>query len=179
MNSDFFRRSSWIITVPLVAVAITYMALQWLPGHRDIETMQEQVESQRQFVEQSTDIQAALNAAQRELDKAESVTRKWEQAAMHERQMLVLYEKITGLAKQAGLTLAKFDPQCAVDYERIRELPISIRCSGRFSQVHEFLRGLERLHVTIWEKAVKLEKINANAKDIKCELELAVFSNNP
>src|SRR5208337_1223691 len=90
-----------------------------------------------------------------------------------------LYGKINALAKDAGLDIARFDPQPFVVHEKIEEIPITVGCSGRFAQVFDFIRAIEMLPVTVWVESIRLEKTDKDAKDVRCELNLVVFSDNP
>lgn len=173
-----FRHSSWLLTASLTVAAVAYLTFVWMPSRRSIQAMQRQVETRHRFVDKSTGLQASLLAAQRELECAESVAARWERLAPREKGIPALYGKINALAKDAGLTVSKFDPQPWVGYEQIREIPISIRCSGSFARLYDFLRCVEGLPVAIWVKSTKLEKTAVSAKDVQCELELVVFSSN-
>jgi Tfp pilus assembly protein PilO len=61
----------------------------------------------------------------------------------------------------------------------LQEIPITMTCSGKFAEIHSFLRNLERLPPTIWIESMRLDKDARNAKDVRCELNLVVFSDNP
>jgi Tfp pilus assembly protein PilO len=177
--SSAFRQSSWTVTLPLAAIAVAYVSLVWLPGRRAILEVQEQVETKRQFVSQATELSQALAISQRELDKAEAVVARWEQASPQKRTIPAFYGKINALAKDAGLAIARFDPQAFVVHEKIEEIPITVGCSGGFAQVFDFLRGIEQLPATVWVESIKLEKSDKDTKDVRCELDLVVFSDNP
>jgi Tfp pilus assembly protein PilO len=173
------RQNTWILTLSLAAVASAYLVLVWLPRHRAIKEMCQEVETKRAFVAQATGVSAALLSVQRELDKAQSAVTRWEKAAPGKRDISGLYGKINALAKDARLVIGRFDPQPFVVHEELHEIPITMGCSGRFAQIHEFLRAIERLPATIWVESMRLEKTSTTAKDVQCELNLVVFSNNP
>jgi Tfp pilus assembly protein PilO len=176
MNS--LRQSSWIVTLSLAAIAVAYVMLVWLPGHRAIKAMCDQVENKRAFIAQATGLSAALTGAQRELDVTEAAAARWEKAAPGRRDIPALYGKIDALAKNAHLTISRFDPQPFVAYERLQEIPINVSCTGTFAQIYEFLRAVEGLPPTIWVESMRLEKTAQNTKSVQCELNLVVFSDN-
>ena len=177
MNATF-RKSSWIVTPCLVAIAVAYLALIWAPSRRLIRQWREEAESQQQVVAQGTELSAVLVASEQELDKTEAVASQWEKTAPGKRDIPALFGKINALAKEAGLTISRFDPQPFVVYERLQELPTTVVCSGTFAELFGFLRLIEGLPATIWVDSLRLEKDSKNAKDVRCELSLAVFSNN-
>ncbi len=173
------RQSSWIVTLSLAAIAVVHLTLVWLPGRRAVKEMREQVETKQTFVAQATQLSAALIGVQQELDKAESVVAQWEKTAPGKRDIPELYGKINALAKDARLAIGRFDPQPFIVHERLHEIPLTMSCSGTFAQLYEFLRDVERLPATIWVESMRLEKAATNTKEVQCELNLVVFSDNP
>jgi Tfp pilus assembly protein PilO len=178
MNASL-RQSSWLVTLPLAVIAVAYLALVWAPGRKAIKEIHEQVASKQKVVAESVDLSAKLISVQQELEKTESVVTRWEAAAPKKRDMPGFCGKLTALAKTAHLEVTRFDPQPAIIHERLQEIPIAMTCVGTFAQVFEFLRTIEVVPATIWVESIRLEKTALNAKGIQCELNLAVFSNNP
>ncbi|MEN6450447.1 MAG: type 4a pilus biogenesis protein PilO [Thermoguttaceae bacterium] len=173
-----FRQSSWAVTVPLVAIAVAYVSFIWLPGRRAIRQLQQEVETKQAFVSDSIGLPATLARRQQDLDRANAIVTRWEQAAPRKRTIPALYGKIDSLAKDAGLTIAKFDPQPFFVHETVDEIPITVTGSGSFAQIFTFLQGIERLSVTVWVDSLRLERTEKDAKDVRCELGLVVFSDN-
>jgi type IV pilus assembly protein PilO len=173
------RQSGWIVTLSLLAMAVAYVMLIWLPGHRAIKEMRDQLEIQRQFIAQAAGLSTSLVVAQQELEKAESVVTRWEKAAPARRDVSSLYGKINALARDARLVVGRFDPQPLIVFDKLEQLPLTVICSGTFAEIHEFLRKIEGLPATIWVDSMRLERTAQNAKDVQCELNLVVFSDNP
>ena len=173
-----FHKSSWIITPCLGAIAVAYLMFGWMPSRRAIKELHDQVETKQQLVAQATTLSDMLAASQQELDKSQAIAADWEREAPGKRDIPAFFGRINALAKDAGLTISRFDPQLFLAYEKFQEIPITIVGSGNFAQVYEFLRLVEGLPVTIWIDSVRLEKTAQNAKNIQCELSLAIFSNN-
>jgi Tfp pilus assembly protein PilO len=177
MNSSF-RQSSWIVTPCLGAIAVAYLTLVWLPNRRAIKEWRDEVEAKQQLVAQGTGLSASLSASEQELDKARSLAAQWEKAAPGKRDIPALYGRVNAMAKEAGLSISRFDPQAFKLYEKLQEIPITVVGSGTYAQVFEFLRLVEGLPVTVWVESMRLERTVQNAKAVQCELTLAVFSNN-
>jgi Tfp pilus assembly protein PilO len=173
------KQSSWLVTLPLAAIAVAYLALVWSPGRKAIKQTREQVADKQKVVAQSADLSAKLISAQQELEKDEAVVRRWEEAAPKKRDIPGFCGKITALAKTAHLEVTRFDPQPAIIHEKLQQIPMAMTCMGTFAQVYEFLRAIEAVPTTIWVESMRLEKTALNKKGIQCELNLAVFSNNP
>jgi Tfp pilus assembly protein PilO len=177
MNATF-RQSSWIVTPCLGAIAVAYLTLIWLPSRRAIKEWRGQVETEQRAVAQATELSAMLVASQQELEKTNAVIAQWEKTAPGKRDIPALFGQINALAKDAGLTISRFDPQPTLAYEKLQEIPITVVCSGTFAELFGFVRLIEGLPATIWVESLRLEKAAQDAKDVRCELNLAVFSNN-
>lgn len=174
-----FRQSSWVVTLSLAAIAIVYLKFVWLPGRRAIQEMTQQIETKQAFLTQSSGLGTMLVGVQRDLDQADSIVAQWEKASPGKRDLPQLYGKINSLAKESHLSTGRFDPQPIVDHEKLRELPLTMSCSGSFAEIHNFLGKLERLPATIWVESIRMEKMPQDTKAIQCELNMVVFSNNP
>jgi Tfp pilus assembly protein PilO len=173
------RQGSWVVTLSLTAMAAVYLAFLWLPGHRAIQSLEADVESQRLFLTQATGMSEKAAALQHELDRTEAFTAAWKKTASSQNGISALYGKIHTLAKETGLKVTLFDPQPIMEYEIIREIPLTVACSGTFSQIYEFLRNIEGLPMPIQIHQVILGKMKENVKHMHCELNLVVFSANP
>jgi Tfp pilus assembly protein PilO len=172
------RQSSWVVTLSLAAMAVAYLTLLWMPGYRAVQALREQVEAKRMFIGQSTGLSAALFKVQKELDRAEATAARWEKVAPRKRDIPRLYGKIDAAAKDAHLAIARFDPQPFVTYEKLQEIPITMSCSGTFAQIFSFLRKIEGLPTTIWVESMRLERASSTTKNVQCEVNLVVFSDN-
>ncbi len=172
------RHNTWIVTLSLAVLAVGFLAFLWLPGRRQIRQLAEQIETKRTVVAQATNLGATKLAIHLELGQAEAFVERWEKAAPAKGDIPALFGKINALARSNHLSIRRFDPQPAVLREQLAEIPITMNCSGRFGQVFEFLRSLEDLPPTIWVESLRIEKEAQDAKDVQCELNLVVFSNN-
>ncbi len=179
MKADAVKKSSWIVTLCLAGIALVYLVQIWRPSRREIREIREQVRSRRQFVTRAAGSAKILTASQKKLETARRANRRWLDAAPRNRDLPGLYGKITALARRSGLVLTRFDPEQFNVYEELREMPVSVGCSGTFSQLFAFLREIESLPTALWVDFLRLEKTSGNGGIIKCELNLVVFSSNP
>lgn len=163
----------------LAAIAIAYLALVWLPGRREIRAVREEVRTKRQYVNQSTGLTKTLIAAEKELIAAEAVVNKWAETAPGNKDLPPLFGQINALAKQSGLAVTRFDPEPFVVHEEFREIPLLIGCSGKYAQIFEYLRSIEKQPMSIWVEFLRLDKADDSSENVKCELNMVVFSDNP
>ncbi len=176
--SSAFRQSSWIVTLSLAAIAVVYMTIVWMPGRKAILEMQSQIDAKRTFLTQSTTQSAALLGIQKELDRTKTVVTQWENAAPKKKNLAKLFGTIDSLAKDAHLAVSRFDPQPFVLHEKLREIPLAIKCSGSFAEIFNFIRQVESLPVALWVDSLRIERPSQDGKNTECEVSLVVFSNN-
>jgi Tfp pilus assembly protein PilO len=173
------RRSSWMLTMLPAAVAVAYVVFAFLPGRRAIADLRDQVAQKQNYVGQFEDVAKALAAAERELERTQTYTKAWKQRAPTDEDRSALYGRINALAKQADTVTTRFDPKPVNPHSHVRELPLTMACSGTFAQVHEFLRSLESLPVAIWVESLVIKRTGETGGCVTCETSLLVFTDNP
>jgi len=173
------KRSDWLLTLPLAAAAVAYVVFVFLPGRRATGELTEQIDSKQETIDQALSMHPALLVTRKEVDKTKTYTSAWEERAPARGELSLLHARIRELAAAAGTTITRFDPERAQIHGFLREIPLSVGCSGGFSQVFKFLQGLEGLPPTIWINELILEKMDTTKGYISCEMELVVFTNNP
>ena len=172
------RRNSWLVTVPLAAAAVAYISLSFLPERRAIGKARQQVRQKQDYIVRAGSLATALQIAKQELKKTGTYNTAWEQHAPAQAELSGLYGKIHELAKAAGVTITRFNPEPVVRYEKISRIPIGMGCVGSFAQICEFLEGLEGLPLKIWANECHLARGEQNGQGVSCELTLDVFTCN-
>jgi Tfp pilus assembly protein PilO len=173
------NRGSWLVTIPLVAIAVVYIVFVFFPGRNVITQLRAEIESRQLYISNDDSISASLAAAQQELLQARSYIENWQHAAFIVHRLPLLYGNINNLSNRAGTATTRFEPQILVELGLIRQIPIHMACTGTFAQIHEFIRSLESLPQTIWIDSLQFNKPVQNGGNISCEIDLVVFSDNP
>ena len=172
------RRNSWLVTVPLAAAAVAYICLSFLPERRAIGKARQQVRQKQDYIVRAGSLATALRIAKEELEKTGTYNTSWEQHAPAQGELSALYGKIHELAKAAGITITRFNPEPVVRYETISRIPIGMGCVGSFADIGQFLEGLESLPMEIWANELHLNRAGENGQDVSCTLTLVVFACN-
>ncbi|MFC1630939.1 type 4a pilus biogenesis protein PilO [Candidatus Omnitrophota bacterium] len=73
-------------------------------------------------------------------------------------------DKISGLAKQAGVSVETFNPQTPAKKTHYTELALQIPLSCSYHRLGEFFSLLESNSKFIWVKQLKMEKIQASGQ---------------
>jgi Tfp pilus assembly protein PilO len=169
----------WTIPALASALAVAYVALFFVPGYRQIRRLREDLETKRAFVAQASSLTSAIAATRGELQTTLQYTKHWQEAAPGHSKLPALYGEISSLAKQIGVTTTRFDPEPVHNQRRLRRIPLAIGCTGSFSQTCHLLQGIESLPPTIWLKSVRMDLDGVDGVNVKTELELDIFADNP
>jgi Tfp pilus assembly protein PilO len=172
------RRNSWIVTVPLAAAAAAYFTLSFLPARHATAQARQQIREKQDYIVQVGGLAGAARTAEAELEKARAYVAAWRQRTPTEGRLSATYGRIHELAKAAGAKVTRFDPEPAVRYETISQVPINMGCTGTLAGVCKLLEGIDGLPMAIWVKQVLLKRDGQDGGHVQCELVLVVFSHN-
>ena len=173
-----FKQSSWIITVPLVAAALAYMMLVFLPGMKAIAQITEQVRTKQEYLAQADKLRPLLDQVTRSLAETETYNSQWMTRTIEAEKLPILFGQISELAKASGATITRFEPQPGVKYKSMHRVPLALAIGGDFNSIQVFLKSLEELPAAIWVEDLKLSGGGQDGKNIVCEMILAIFTGN-
>lgn len=169
---------SWTIPALAVALAVAYGGLFFIPGHRHLARMRQELDIQRNFVAQAGNLPAALQAAREELEKTRRYSQAWKETSPTRAKLSALHARIGTMARQAGINTTRFDPDPGQHLSRLTRIPLVIGCSGSFRQTCQFLQNLECLSTTIWVNRLHVAADPKNGRDVQSELVLEILADN-
>lgn len=171
--------NSW--TLPLVAagMAVAYAFGFFLPQQRSLAELSRQVTSQQELIDQATALAPALAATEQQIQATFQYNTSWQAASPTDMTLPALFGQIHQLAKTAGVTTTRFDPDAPVTLARVRRIPLKIGCVGQFSQIARFLESVERLPQTVWVENLRMETGSQSGEAVQCEVALEVFADKP
>ena len=169
---------SWMIPIALAGLAIAYVMLFFLPMQRKIDQRREELAATQDVVDRSAYLAPALVATRQQLEKTLQYNATWEEHARDAAELSALKGRINVLAKAAGIVTTRFDQHQDERYNKVRETPLVMECSGSFAQICKFLHDLEGLAQTIWVDDLRMERVGENGGNVKCEINLGVFADN-
>jgi len=173
------KKRSWIITTVLAAVALAYAFLVFLPGQKAIGKLRLELQEKQQFIAQSQMVAASVEDTKKRLDDTRQFAKDWQESAPGESELSLLFGQIADAAKQSSVRTVRFDPQPVKKMDTIWKISVALGVEGSFSQVMELFRRIETLPVTIWVEDVQMEATEKDTKDVRCELNLVIFADNP
>ncbi len=171
--------NGWTLPVVAVGMAVAYAFGFFLPQQRSLAELSRQVTSQHELIDQTAALAPALAATEQQIEATRQYTTAWETASPSDADLPMLFGQIHQLAKMAGVTTTRFDPDTPVTLARVRRIPLRIGCTGQFSQIARFLESVERLPQTVWVENLHLERGSQAGEVVQCEVMLEVFADKP
>lgn len=172
-------RGTWIIVLGGAAVAALYVTLAFLPQQRAIAKLADEVKAKQAYLAGPGNLAAIIEASQGDLERTQTYNAAWREQAPNGKELAALFGQISALAKTAGITTTRFDPEPIVSLEEIREIPLTVGYRGTYAQVHKFLADMEGLPESIWVDRIGIDVTPQDGKDIQVEMKLVIFADNP
>lgn len=167
-----------MITLPLTAATLFYLLLVALPSRRAIAEIRREIGKKRDFLAQSAATAEILAATEKRLQKTQAFIEAWNRHSPSRAQQAVLHGQISQLARAAGVTTSRFDPDPTEAGALICKMPVLLGCHGSFAQVCSLLTALENDAAEIWIESVNIENKDKDTERVECEIKLMVFANN-
>jgi Tfp pilus assembly protein PilO len=172
------KRQSYIVIGVVLAAALGFLLLAFLPGMRSIARIRREIDEKQDFVAQ-TEKKRPWIAKELELRKTitdfTAVQRKrlvTSDAVSH------LFSQISTLTKTAGTRTTRFQPHETVDYDTFHRVPVELGVTGKTEAVVELIRQIENLPHTIWINGLKLNTAGEAGELTRCDIEMEVFVDN-
>ena len=170
------RRTSWFITVPLAVGTIGYMAFVFFPGMKALADLRAEIQSQRDFIQQTEKLSPVIQATERQIAEAHEFCSTWRKNAPQAEHPSDFLGSLMSVAKSSGTSSNRLMPQPPIEYETLAEIPIQFNVVGSFSSVFEMLRKLESQPQSIWVTELKIEASREDRGRAVAEIKLDVFS---
>lgn len=178
MKKKTRKRNSWVITLPLIAIAGGYLYFFFLPTKVATAKLRKELEGKRTFTEQSRNLRVSVEDTKAQLSQVLSYTKTWRDSTPSHATLSGLFGDINQQAKDAGVVITNFHPQQATLNETFSRVPISIELSGSTNDIFGFLRAVEQLESVVWIDTLNIEATGKHGHSTKAEVNLVAFTAN-
>jgi type IV pilus assembly protein PilO len=172
------KRNSWMVTLPLIAIAGGYLYFLFLPTKSAIAELREELQAKRTFIEQSSNLRVSIDDSSSELQNVAAFTQAWRDDAPTQATLSALLGDINQRAKLAGVEIRNFHPQQDTLNETFSRVPVSIEFTGTTSTAFAFLKEIEQLAPVIWIDSLNIEATGEHRQTVRGELTLVIFTAN-
>jgi len=167
---------SYLVTVPLAALALAYVIFVFLPRQENIAHTRSEIQSQRQFIATTQAIRPTILALEEELAETRRRADLWRSQVPDAAAMTRLQGEIQNAGQASGATITRFNPQPPVEYQAIRQVPVAVACSGSFDSILCLLGEIESLSATVWVDRLRIDAGGGVGENLKSEIDLGVFA---
>ncbi len=174
-----WQEHSWVLTIPVAAVAVAYVWFFFLPDKRIIAEQRSELEQKLAFCATSAKIGADISRAQREIEETDAYTRHWSVTSGDPAHIAAVYKSIAETAKESDVQTTRFVPDPIVKLASLERQPLRFGCRGDLESIFEMLAGLEQLNDRIWIDELVLEPTGKDDELVQCDMVLAIFASNP
>jgi Tfp pilus assembly protein PilO len=180
-NSPAIRmdRANWIVIAVVIAAAVGYMTLLFLPKMRQVSAAHDELERKLEYVLVAQKSARASNEIQRQLDDVRAYLDKHGHQLMSEAQLPALFSQISHISKAHDAITTKFEPRPPVEYQSFRKASLALGVQADFDSLYDMLQDLESQPMRIWVEDVKIRGPREKGKTVECDLTLVVFVDNP
>lgn len=167
---------SWLVTGVIAALAVLYTLFVFLPGQRKATALRSRKYELMQYVSNQVKTTERIHHARQRQAEMEKTTAVWHEHAPETSELGRNLSAITMHARQAGVTLQRFDPQPQVSLKSIAQQPIAVALEGDFTQIFDFLHRLESMPHRAWITNLTLSVPTENGKTLRAEMTLTIFA---
>lgn len=167
---------SWLVTGVVASLAVVYALFVFLPAQRKAATLKLKKYELMQYVANRLKTSEKIEQARQRQLQVEQVTLAWRQHAPQVGDLGRMLSGITQQARQAGVTLQRFDPQPQVPLQFVSQQPIQVALEGDFAQVFDFLQRIETMPHRVWISNLTLSAAGEDGETLRAEMTLTIFA---
>lgn len=165
-----------LVTGLVAALAVLYTIFVFLPAQRKVAALQVKKGELMQYVANRTKIGDQIEQANQRHQQALRMTAAWQEHAPEATELGRMLSSITQHARQAEVTLQRFDPQPQQPLKSLIQQPISVALEGSFAQVFDFLHRIESLPHRVWISNLTLSVSSEDGETLRAEMTLTIFA---
>ena len=168
------KSGSWLITLPLAAMALGYYFLIFRPELAAQSTLRAELEDKQLALAEANSQVQLLAARKTEIGAAREYVDRWRSTSSG--RAALRYGEVARLVKESGARTVALDPEPAVMLRSIQQTSVKLTCQGSLESLHRLLHKLEQLPQTVWIREVLLQGASDEGGLLRCEITLAVFA---
>lgn len=162
------------IIVVLAAGTAAYLGWIYRPVEREILAVREEIQQQRQLMEQALLLPAQVDRVRDETQRTTRFVNAWQESSGHETARM--FGGVSQAIAASGASTTHFQPEPKQDRNYLSQVAVRVTCRGTLQQLFASLRALEALPWTVWVDEVHLSPDKENQATLSCELKLAIFT---
>jgi Tfp pilus assembly protein PilO len=176
MKRTAWRHGNWLTTISMAGTTALFMAVFFLPQMRAIRAARAEIAEKELMILQEPTLAAQVLAAEKDCEETRTYVARWEEQAPSGRDLGEVFARIAQLAQSSQAAVTRFEPDTAIEYGAIRQLPVSLGCDGTFSGLFGFVAAIEELPQTIWINDLHFRRTGKDEQSLHCDIALGIFA---
>lgn len=169
-------RGSWLITLPLMALAVAYFTLVFRPVRSEISRLKLDLQIATDSIAEAQGKVTRVHSTRQAVERTETYLAKCQAALPKAAEVGQVYGRISRVADEANVKTTRFAPGTAADLASLRTVPLEMECRGSFQQIWELLAGLENLGDLVWVDKAEIQAKDDKSGELLLELNLVIFA---
>lgn len=178
MDNNLRNYQHWLVSGVVLAVAVLYVVLVYLPGRGKLAEMREQLSTKQAPLETSGALLASIASMQAELDRTERFVEQWRSKNPTPSGLAPVLAELHALAQTAGVSIVRLDPQPLQAFDTIKRGSLTLTCTGSYRAVHRFLYQIEQSRQQIWVDGVSIRVSGGHEGYVLAEVVFVMFADN-
>ena len=157
-----------LVTILAVAAVIVYVMFGFLPVQKGLMAKRRELHEKQQFIANADLKSATVPQLEQQLLAVRQHVDGWRQHTRAESGAVALMGELASLAAKSGVILHRLTPQDHSTMETLRQQPLEIEVEGAYSQVIDFLRGIESRPETVWVPHIEMKPAREDGGNVQC-----------
>lgn len=151
----------------------------FLPRQRAIADLRREVETRKQFIQESQHLDAMIVKMENDLAATSAYVSRRAKQAPADGDLDMVFGSIAKEAENAGVVTHRFQPHAdEKDEAAIKRMTVTLVTEGSYHQLVEFLARLEGLPLVLWIDGLHLQRVGDETDRLTCEMDLVIFADN-
>ncbi len=178
MDNNLRNYRHWLVSGTVLAIAVLYVALVYLPGRRNLAELREQLATKQAPLDTSGAVLASIASTEKELERTEQFVERWRTENPMPSGLAPILAELHALAQVAGVSIVRLDPQPVQVFDTIKRGSLTLTCTGSYRAVHRFLYQIEQLRHETWVDSVSIRIAGGSEGNVIAEVVLLMFADN-
>lgn len=164
-----------LVLATIGAVIFVFLGLVFRPLRKSATFHREEVANKRMEITKTMELIPKFTELKTERERVQEYIDTQAVLLPKSAEIARVLGSITTIAAESNIRILDFTPQPRRAHKAIGQTKLSLKASGQFAQIHEFVNRLEQLAPAIWIRTLTLNRIEDGAA-VSTEISLVIFS---
>ena len=179
MKVNLAGKGMWVVAAISAAGVAAYLVLFFTPRHREIAEIRRQADERTRYALQAGGSASAAAQTTEELNETKRFVHAWRAEAPREESVIGLFQEISQAAQAAQITNLRIEPAAVQKLAAVWRMPVKVAVEGRFAELFEFVRSVERLSTAVWVSDLEITPAERESESLRMNMTLTIFGPRP